>query len=128
LKRVLMVALLLLLIAFGLVGFRFGSALTQEGNPIAHLVAITKHELSNNGFEKVLETTNEIRYITEFEKNYPLGMAKEYMKSEGWEFIEQLGSGLVFEKNKETITISTRQYSKHYFIWDVPKDVLKGEQ
>jgi hypothetical protein len=123
-----MVALLLLLIAFGLVGFRFGSALTQEGNSIPYLVAITKHELSNNGFEKVLETTNEIRYITKFEKKYPLGMAKEYMKSEGWEFIEQLGSGLVFEKNKESITISTRQYSKHYFIWDVPKEVLKGEQ
>ncbi|WP_083652351.1 hypothetical protein [Bacillus sp. MRMR6] len=122
-KIVLIVVLLFFLLIFSLVGLRFGSALTQEGNPIPYLVAISKHELSNNGYEKVLETTNVIRYVSEYEEKYPLGMAKEFMKGEGWVFKEQMGSGLVFEKNKKVITISTRQYSRHYFIWDIPKEV-----
>ena len=125
LKKVLIAVLLFFFLFFGFIGFRFGSALTQEGNPVPYLIGISKYELSNNGYEEVLETTNEIRYISEFEEKYPLGMAKEFMKNKGWKFKEQMGSGLVFEKDKETITIATRQYSKHYFIWDIPKDKLK---
>ncbi|HHW36264.1 MAG TPA: hypothetical protein GXX18_03080 [Bacillales bacterium] len=111
-------------IILGFIGLRFGSALTQEGNPIPYLTAIIKYELSNNGYERVLETSNEIRYVSEFEVKHPLGMAKEFMKRRGWEFKEQVGSGLVFERNKEVITIETRQYSKRYFIWDVPKKIV----
>jgi hypothetical protein len=124
LKKVIIAVLLFFLLFFGLIGLRFGSVLTQEGNPIPYLIAISKYELSNNGYEEVLETTNEIKYVSEFEKKYPLGMAKEFMKTKGWEFKEQMGSGLIFEKDKETITIETRQYSKHYFIWDIPKKIL----
>jgi len=122
LKKVLIVLLLLILLFIGFI-LRFGSALTQEGNPLPYIIAIIKYELSNNGYEVVLETTNETRYISKFEKKYPLGMVKEFMKTRGWEFKEQMGSGLVFEKDKETITIETRQYSKHYFIWDIPKEL-----
>lgn len=57
-------------------------------------------------------------------KNYPLGMIKEFMKTKGWEFKEQMGSELVFEKDKKTINIVTRQYSKHYYIWGIPKEIL----
>lgn len=123
-RKVLIVVSLLTLLFIGFIGFRFGNALTQEGNPIPYLMAITKYELSNNGYAKVLETSNEIRFVTEFERKYPYGMTKEMMKSKGWKYKEQLGSGLVFEKNKEIITIGTRQYSKHYYIWDVPKEIF----
>lgn len=123
-RKVFITILLFILVIFGFIGFRFGSALTQEGNPIPYLIAITKYELSNSEYEKVLETSSGIRYVSEYEIKYPLGMAKEFMKKEGWKFKEQLGSGLVFEKDKEVITIETRQYSKHYFIWEVPKDIL----
>ncbi|MCA1029550.1 hypothetical protein LCL95_00730 [Bacillus timonensis] len=123
-KKILMVGLLCFVLLLGFVGYRFGSALTQEGNPIPYLISITKYELSNNGYEQVLETENGIRYVSQYEKKYPLGMAIEYMKSKGWEFKEQMGSGLVFVKNEEEITISTKQYSKHYFLWDVPNEVI----
>ena len=108
----------------GFIGLRLGSALTQEGNPIPYVISITKYELFNDEYEKVLETTNAVRYLSEYEKKHPYGVTKEFMKSRDWEFKEQIGSGLVFEKNKEIITISTRQYSKQYFIWDVPKEIL----
>lgn len=124
-KKVLIAAFLFFFLFFGFIGLRFESALTQEGNPVPYLIGISKYELSNNGYEEVLETTNEIRYISEFEGEYPLGMAKEFMKTKGWEFKEQIGSGLIFEKDNETITIETRQYSNHYYIWDIPKEILK---
>ncbi len=123
-KKVLIVVLLFFLLFFSFIGLRFGSALTQEGNPFPYLIAIIKYELSNNGYEKVLETSNEIRYVSDHKKKDPLGMTKEFMKREGWKFKEQMGSGLVFEKDKVDITIETRQYSKHYFIWDVPKEIF----
>ncbi|MFS1515859.1 hypothetical protein V1503_04950 [Bacillus sp. SCS-151] len=118
------VVLLFFLVFFGFIGLRFGSALTQEGNPIPYLFAISKYEISNNEYEKVLEKTNQIRYISGFEEKYPLGRVKEFMKTNGWEFKDQVGSGLIFKKDKVTITIETRQYSKHYFIWDIPKEIL----
>lgn len=120
-KKLFIVFILIVVLLLGFIGLRFGSALTQEGNPIPYLIAIAKYELSNNGYEKVLETSKEIRYISSFETKYPLGMAIEFMKNKGWKFKEQMGSGLIFEKDNEVLTISTRQYSTHYFIWDVPK-------
>jgi hypothetical protein len=106
LKKVSIAVLLFILLFLCFIVFRFGSALTQEGNPIPYLVAI-------------------LRYISEFEGKYPLGMAIESMETKGWKFTEQLGSGLIFEKGKKTITIETRQYSEHYFIWDIPKEIVK---
>jgi hypothetical protein len=124
LKKVLIAFLLFILLFLCFIVFRLGSALTQEGNPIPYLVAIIKYDLSNKGYEEVLKTRDEIRYISEFEGKYPLGMAIESMETKGWKFSEQLGSGLIFEKGKKTITIETRQYSKHYFIWDIPKEIV----
>lgn len=123
-KKIILLVMITLLIAFGLITLRFGSALTQEGNPTPYLISITKHELTNNGYEEVLETTDVIRYISKYDKEYPLGMAIEFMQRRGWVFNEQMGSVLIFEKDKELINISTRQYSKHYFIWDVPREIL----
>lgn len=46
------------------------------------------------------------------------------MKEKGWDFKEKLGSGLVFEKAEKTFVVETRQYSKHYILWNIPKKVL----
>ncbi|MGD6966148.1 hypothetical protein ACQCVP_06950 [Rossellomorea vietnamensis] len=123
-KKLVRAVLLIFFLFFGFITLRFGSALTQEGNPAPYLAAIGQHELSNNGYEEVLRTSTRIRYISKFEDKYPLGMAREYMETLGWEFKEQIGSGLMFEKGGDAITIETRQYSKHYYIWDIPKEIL----
>ncbi|MGM0845490.1 MAG: hypothetical protein ACQEUT_10970 [Bacillota bacterium] len=123
-KKFLIAVLLIFFLFIGLIALRFGSALTQEGNPVPYLVAIGQYELANNGYEGVLRTPNRIRYISKFEDKYPLGMAREYMETLDWEFKEQIGSGLMFEKGGKTITIETRQFSEHYFIWDISKELL----
>jgi hypothetical protein len=35
-----------------------------------------------------------------------------------------MGSGFIFEKNGQKAVVETRQYSKQYYIWDVPKEVI----
>jgi hypothetical protein len=123
LKKILISLIIVVLLPIGYIYLRFGSALTQEGNPIPYLSSIIKLELSNNGKEKVVDGQHEERYISEFKVKYPYGIAIESLKSLGWEFKEQMGSGFIFEKNGQKAVVETRQYSKQYYIWDVPKEV-----
>lgn len=122
-KKILIVLILLLVLLLGFIGLRFGAALTQEGNPIPIVTSIMKLELSNNDYQLFSETPNENRYVSET-GDYRYDAVKEFMKGKGWEYKEQMGAGLVFEMNGEITIIVTRQYSKYYFIWNVPKEVL----
>jgi hypothetical protein len=124
LKKILVFLLIVILLPLGYIFIRFGSALTQEGNPVPYLRSIMKLELSNNGKEKVVDGQHEERYISEFKVKYPYGIAIEYMDSLGWEFKEQMGSGFIFEKNGQQTVVETRQFTKEYYIWDVPKEVI----
>jgi hypothetical protein len=124
LKKILVVLLFVVLLPFGIIYLKFGSALTQEGNPFPYLNSIMKLELSNGGKEKVVDGQHEERYISEFKVKYPYGIAIEYMESLGWEFKEQMGAGFIFEKNGQQAIVETRQFSKQYYIWDVPKEVI----
>lgn len=54
------------------------------------------------------------RYVSETGDQYD--SVREFMKENGWNYKEQMGSGLVFEKNYEITIIETRQYSKYYYI------------
>ncbi|MCM3627769.1 hypothetical protein M3194_10360 [Paenibacillus glycanilyticus] len=51
-------------------------------------------------------------------------IVKRYMKQRDWDYKEQMGSGLVFERNGESIVIETRLYTKHYYLWDIPNEVV----
>lgn len=124
LKKILIVMLIVILLPLGFIYIQLGSALTQEGNPFPYLRSIMKLEISNNGKEKVVDGQHEARYISEFKVKYPYGIAIEFMESKGWEFKEQMGSGFIFEKNGQEVVVETRQYSKQYYIWDVPNEVI----
>lgn len=125
LKKILLAVLVVLILFFGFIGVRFGSALGQEGNPMPYLKAIAKYEFSGEDYEEVLDSGNEIRYVSAAGHDDRFGVIFDFMAAEGWEFTEQLGSGLIFDKGEETVMIETRQYSSHYFIWDVPDEVME---
>lgn len=117
--------LLLLVLILGFVILRFGSALSQEGNPIPILISIVKLEFSNSDYEQFTTNENSYRYISENTNSYSRHNAlKKLMSEDGWELKEQFGSGLVFQKDEETTVVETRLYSKYYLIWDVPKEVF----
>lgn len=112
-----------LIITFSILGFAlgaFGNVLFQEGNPIPVISSIIKLEFTDTEFVEF--STAPSRYISQFkpsEERYLV--VKTYMKEKGWEFKEQMGSGLIFEKNKEQIVVETRQYTGNYFIWRIPE-------
>lgn len=124
-KKALLTLLVIFLLFTGFIVLRFGTALSQEGNPLPYLLAITKYEFSDARYVEVLDTPTETRYVTACRQDDRFGVVTSFMADTGWEFTEQLGSGLVFDKEEETVVIETRQYSSHYFIWDIPDDVLE---
>lgn len=128
LRKVLLALLVISLLFTGFIVLRFGSALGQEGNPVPYLLAVAKYEFSDAGYVEVLDTPDETRYVTASGQDDRFGVVTNFMAAEGWQFTEQLGAGLIFGKEEDTIIIETRQYSSHYFIWDIPDVVLSKDE
>lgn len=122
-KKKIMIVLSTLIVTFTLLGFFigvFGNVLFQEGNPIPVISSIIKLEFTNAEYVEFATTPN--RYISEVKSGPDRhSVVKEYMQDNGWKFKEQMGSGLVFINGDEQRTISTRQYTKNYFIWSIPE-------
>ncbi|PLS17480.1 hypothetical protein CVD28_13110 [Bacillus sp. M6-12] len=124
-KKILLLTTFTVVLLIGIFIFTFGSALTQEGNPAPILTSIMKLELFNNGYEKISDSHNMVTYVSEKKGKYAFRFTKKFMKDHGWSFKEQIGSGLLFVKNKKVVTIETRQYTKNYYLWKLPKEALK---
>lgn len=120
-KKYLVVILLIFIVFIGFIGIRFGSALFQEENTIQIIVSITKLEFSTKDYVKVTETVQRIRYVSKNKNGLQGEIINEFMQEYGWQFIEQAGSGYIFEKDGKTIVVETRLFTKNYFLWSVPK-------
>ena len=124
LKKLLLIVFPLFILMLGFIVLRFGSALFQEGNPTPILNSILNLELSNSDYEQYSETNKRNRYVSENTGYSRYDVVKGFMKEKGWYFKEQMGSGLIFEKNEKTVVVETKQYSKHYILWDIPAEVF----
>ncbi|MGM0882950.1 MAG: hypothetical protein ACQEXQ_18180 [Bacillota bacterium] len=125
-KKILMTAILLFVLFTGFLTFRFGSALSQEGNPLPILSSISKLEFANSSYEQYSKTDKSTRFVSKNTGESRYDVVKDIMKKNGWDFKEQMGAGLVFEKNGQTKVVETRQYSRHYILSNIPNDVLTG--
>jgi hypothetical protein len=105
---------------FGMFIGAFGGVLFQEGNPIKVGAAIMKLQFTDKEFVEIENG----KYISSFEGNEAL-VLKEEMKRDGWKFVEQFGSGYLFEKGEETLTVSTRMFTRNYYVWTVPEQATK---
>ncbi|MRX73693.1 hypothetical protein GJU40_16250 [Bacillus lacus] len=102
----------------------FGSIFFKEGNQVLALTSIVKLELSNSDYEQVFETNKFNSYVSKYTGDSQYVVTKKFMKEKGWVFKEQMGSGLVFEKNEKTTIVGIRGSSKNYIQWDISKEVL----
>ncbi|MGG3889990.1 hypothetical protein [Metabacillus fastidiosus] len=123
-KKFLLIIVLLFVLLIGFIAFRFGSALFQEKNPTLVLTSISNLERSNIDYELVSKTNKLNRYVSKNTGDSRYDVVNEFMKEKGWEFKEQMGSGLIFEKNEKTLVVETKQYSQHYILWDIPHKVF----
>jgi hypothetical protein len=123
-KKLLLTTVLLFVLFAGFLTFRFGGALSQEGNPLPILASISKLEFANSSYEQYSKTDKSTKYVSENTGESRFDVIKDVIKKNGWDFKEQMGAGLVFEKSGQTIVVETRQYSRHYILSDIPNDVL----
>ncbi|MBT2723149.1 hypothetical protein [Bacillus sp. ISL-46] len=118
-RKMAVILLIVLVIGFGLVFSSFGSAIFQEGNPLPLIISAMKLHFSDSEFELFSKTDKRSRYLSESSQDSSYNVAKKYMKSKGWKFQEQMGSGLIFTKNGKDAIVVVKQYSRNYFIWEI---------
>ena len=93
----------------------YSPAIFQEGNPLPIVQAAIRLQLSN---EKIVPIDSE-RYMTETEDSNDIIIS--FMKSKEWVFKDQFGSGFLFEKQGNSLTVVCRQYSKYFKVWKIPR-------
>jgi hypothetical protein len=97
-KKIIVTAILLFVLLAGLLILRFGSALTQEGSPLAILYSISKLEFAGSSYEPYSITDKSTGYVSENTGESRYDAVKDILKENGWDFKEQMGAGLIFEK------------------------------
>ncbi len=71
-------------------------------------------------YAPVEQTHDTIRHVSVVASDNRYQVILDYMRDKGWHLRDQLGSVLIFEKEDKRIGVSTRQFSKHYLLWDLP--------
>lgn len=123
-KKILITAIMLLVLFAGFLTVRFGSALSHEGNPLPILSSIAKLEFANSSYEQYSKTEKSTSYVSLNTGESRYDVIKDIMKGNDWDFKEQMGAGLIFEKNGQTKVVETKQYSRHYILFDIPNDAI----
>ncbi|WP_066255023.1 hypothetical protein [Neobacillus drentensis] len=125
-KERIIITLMIVIIGGSCIGIStLGSALLQEENPIRLIISAMKLKLSDTEYVQFAKTEKRSRYLSINTDHSRYEVVKEYMISKGWMFQEQMGSGLIFTKNDEDAVVEIKQYSKHYFIWEVQRALYK---
>lgn len=84
----------------------------QESNPLPVLNGIIQLN-DTNTYSKIKD--NPITYITKTNKNKELFNYIE--KENNVKFIEQMGSGYIFEGKEKSVILTSKQYTRFYQIW-----------
>ncbi|WP_202080423.1 zf-HC2 domain-containing protein [Caldalkalibacillus salinus] len=106
-----------------IMGF-YGPVIFQEGNPVPVVKGIVELHATDAAYAQISDGPR--RYISIYkpsENHYDV--IKSYLAQDGWRYKEQMGSGLVFEKDGETKVVETRLFTKHYYIWTLPEQHTK---
>ncbi|GHH99026.1 hypothetical protein [Neobacillus kokaensis] len=120
-KKVLMALTITIIISCVLIISGFGSAIFQEGNPVPLIVSAVKLHFSDSEYVQFAKTEKRVRFLSLNTTTNRYETVKKWMGTKGWDFKEQMGSGLIFTKEGEDAVVEVRQYSRNYFIWEIQK-------
>lgn len=122
-KRIIIFSLALIII-FALATQLYAPVIFQEGNPVPYLRGIWQLNYSQKDIIKL--NVGGDRFMTKSRNG--LGVVTALMKSQDYEFVEQLGAGYFFKsKNGQRITIVHRYYSRYYSLWSFSKSETMTE-
>jgi hypothetical protein len=94
----------------GIAFFVFGGAFRQNEPHLAVLTSIIRLHLTG---DEIVPIQGRLFMTKTNKQNAPI---ISLLEGRGWMFVDQMGSGLIFEKEGETLTVDTRQYSRYYRI------------
>ena len=107
-RKTIIVILLIILISFGVIIEKY--VIFQEGNPAKMIVAISKLHITGEPIRKISSQPD--KYIVRNKDGFKPFI--EMKEKEGWKFVDQLGSGLVLEKNGIKHTCIGRMFTRFY--------------
>ncbi|AZU64962.1 hypothetical protein CHR53_13435 [Neobacillus mesonae] len=120
-KKIIMAFIIVIIVGNGLIVTGFGSTVFQERNPVPLLVSAVKLHLSDMEYVQFAKTEKRVRFLSLNTTTNRYEVVKKWMGTKGWDFKEQMGSGLIFTKDGEDAVVEVKQYSKHYFVWEIQK-------
>ncbi|MFA5048121.1 MAG: hypothetical protein WC516_03805 [Patescibacteria group bacterium] len=104
--------------ALGALIYNFSSVIFQEGNPWPQIKGMVQLKFGDSDIVKLSGSDNS--FMTESKNGT---MIHDFMKTRGYEFTEQMGSGYFFKSTTGQTAIAThRYYSRHYSLWTITEN------
>ena len=101
--------------ALGVLIYNFSSVIFQEGNPCPQINGIAQLTFGKSDIVKLSGPDN--KYLTKNRGGWE--SIDSFLKNEGYEFTEQMGSGYFYRSSSSDIVMTRRQYSRFYVIWKI---------
>ncbi len=109
--------------ALGVLIYNYSQIIFQEGNPWPQIKGIFKLNFGNKDIIKL--DIGENKYIS---KSDNPEIIKSFMKSRGYDFTEQMGSGYLFVKNNlNKVIVTHKYYSRFYSLWSITENIKNEE-
>ena len=107
-----------LIAIFVLVVLLYGPVIFQEGNPWPQIKGIMQLKFGDADIVKLSGSDN--KFMTESKNGTTI---HDFMKTKGYEFTGQMGSGYFFKSATGQTAVATHKYySRHYSLWNITEN------
>jgi len=122
-KKILLLVSAVILIA-GIFLSLYSSVIFQEGNPWPQIKGMVQLKFGDSDIVKLSSSDN--KFMTESKNGT---MIHDFMKTKGYEFTEQMGSGYFFKSSTGQSTVVTHKYyTRFYAIWTITENDIKSSR
>ncbi|NCB20347.1 MAG: hypothetical protein EOM88_00270 [Clostridia bacterium] len=112
-----------LIAIFILVVLLYKPVIFQEGNPWPQIKGIMQLKFGDADIVKLSGSDN--KFMTESKNGTTI---HDFMKTKGYEFTGQMGSGYFFKSATGQTAVAThRYYSRHYSLWNITENINNTE-
>lgn len=111
-----LLALMAALLMISAIGSKILPLYQQEGNPMPFIAAAVRLHDNNNQVEQV--SGNSVRYLVHAKSG--LDPFIDFMATQGWQYQEQMGAGILFYRDGIGMTALSRMYSRFFMVIELP--------
>ncbi len=111
-----LLAIIAALLLFSAIGSKILPLYQQEGNPMPFLVAAVR--LSGNQSQVEPISGSSVKYLVQTKSG--LDPFIDFMATQGWQYQEQMGAGILFYRDGIGMTALSRMYSRFFMVIELP--------